>query len=217
MRIRNYISSIALMLVAFTSSFAQVRQPVRTADLISTVVVRHRTPPIVDVDKTLEAIAANTADIAGLTSTLHYANTVEIIARHADGTVFYSHKSHNLLTNAGKDLISKAVSDTAAQPAACNYIALTNTAITPAAGDTTLSGEITTNGLARAQAAFAHTNGTSTYTLTKTFTASATQASQAAGVFNASSAGSMCFENTYTQVTLNNTDTLTVTWTITLS
>lgn len=132
-------------------------------------------------------------------------------------TVFNSQDVHNLVTNAGFDLISSAVSNTAAQPAACNYIAVTNTAITPAAGDTTLSGEIASNGLTRAQGTYAHTNGQQTYTVSKVFTATGTQASQATGLFNASSVGSMCYEATYTQVTVNSGDTLTVTWTVTLS
>lgn len=149
----------------------------------------------------------------------HFDNWVTITARHADGTVFAERKVHNLVTNAGFDLISKAVSDTATQPAACNWIAVTNTAITPGAGDTTLSGEISTNGLGRsgAQGTFAHTNGQQTYTVTRVFTASGTQASQATGLFNASSTGTLCYEATYTQVTVNSGDTLTVTWTVTLS
>lgn len=132
-------------------------------------------------------------------------------------TLFSSQDVHNLVTNAGFDLISSAVSNTAAQPAACNYIAVTNTAITPGAGDTTLSGEIASNGLTRTQGTYSHTNGTQTYTVSKVFTATGTQASQATGLFNASSVGTMCYEATYTQVTVNSGDTLTVTWTVTLS
>lgn len=132
-------------------------------------------------------------------------------------TVFNSQDVHNLVTLAGFDLISSAVSNTSAQPAACNYIAVTNTAITPANTDTTLSGEIASNGLTRSQGTYAHTNGQQTYTVSKVFTATGTQASQATGLFNASSAGSMCYEATYTQVTVNSGDTLTVTWTVTLS
>lgn len=103
-------------------------------------------------------------------------------------------------TNAGIDMIAKAVSDTAAQPAAANYIALTANAGAPGAGDTTLTGEITTagGGLVRAQAAFAHTNGTATYTLTKTFTANGSDALPVTvakiGVFNAASVGTLVYE-----------------------
>jgi hypothetical protein len=202
---KRLLSFGSLLLLCVAPMFAQVAT-VSAHDSIAVEV--HRAAAL-----TAEALLPQSWPL----ETVHYSNTVEVVARHKDGREFYRHKSHNLLTNAGKDVISSAVSNTGTQAAACNYIALTNTAITPAAGDTTLSGEIAANGLSRAQATYAHTNGTNTYTLTKVFTATATQASQAAGVFNASSAGSMCFENTYTSVTLNNGDTLTVTWTITLT
>lgn len=97
-----------------------------------------------------------------------------------------------------------------------NYIALTNTAITPAAGDTTLSGEISTNGLQRTQGTVAHTTGTNTTTITNTFTASGTQSAQATALFTAASAGVMNHELTFTQRALISGDQLIVTYTITL-
>lgn len=53
------------------------------------------------------------------------------------------------------------------------FMALTANSSAPAAGDTSLSGEITTagGGLIRKVCSFAHTAGTSTYTLAATFTA----------------------------------------------
>jgi hypothetical protein len=53
------------------------------------------------------------------------------------------------------------------------YMALTANATAPSASDTALTGEITTSGggLIRQAAAYAHTAGASTYTLTGTFTA----------------------------------------------
>lgn len=52
------------------------------------------------------------------------------------------------------------------------YMALTATATAPSATDTVLTGEITTasGGLIRQAAAYAHTTGASTYTLTGTYT-----------------------------------------------
>lgn len=100
----------------------------------------------------------------------------------------------------GVDAICKQISDTAAQPAAANYIALTANATAPSAGNTTLTAEITTGGggLIRAQATFAHTGGTSTYTLTKTFTANGSDALPVTlakiGVFNASTVGTLFYE-----------------------
>jgi len=129
-------------------------------------------------------------------------------------TAYYTHTDHNLRTNAGADWQAAVMGTTSAQPASCNYIAVSNDATAPAATDTTLASEIAANGLSRAQGTYAHTNGTSSYTIQKVFSATGTQASQKTALFNASSAGTMCFENTYTQVTVNNGDTLTVTWTV---
>lgn len=158
-------------------------------------------------------------------------NTVNVSVRHClkymrDGvvdavacamdqsTLFYSHTDHNLRTNAGSDAQSSQMGNTSTQAASCNYIALSNDATAPSASDTTLASEIATNGLSRAQGTYAHTSGTASFTIQKVFSATGTQASQKTGLFNASSSGTLCFENTYTQVTVNNGDTLTVTWTI---
>lgn len=103
-------------------------------------------------------------------------------------------------TNGGTDAMLGQIAGTSAQPAAFNYIGLTANSTAPAATDTTLTGEITTagGGLVRAQAAYAHTTGTNTATLTKTFTANGTDALPVTvakfGVFNAASAGTLGFE-----------------------
>lgn len=102
-----------------------------------------------------------------------------------------------LLTNAGRDALHAQHMSTSAQPAAFNYVALTASTTSPAAGDTTLTGEITTagGGLVRAQATYAHTAGTNTTTLTKTFTANGSDSLPVVlaqiGVFNASSVGTL--------------------------
>lgn len=133
-------------------------------------------------------------------------------------TVFAVTNHHNLTTNAGKDAIKQQVLNTGSQPAACGFIAISTSAVTPAAGDTTLTGEVSTNGGARASGTYAST-GTGTATLSKVFTATGAIASiQAAAVFNASSVGTMCFEvGSLGPVTLATSDTLTVTWSGTIS
>jgi hypothetical protein len=135
-----------------------------------------------------------------------------------DGKEIYRHEDHNLITDAGKDFIAAQLGSTSPGTNGANYIALSSDTGAPAAGDTTLTGEITTGGLARSQGTYAHTAGTNTYTITEPFTASATHTNvQKAGLFTASSAGTMMAENTFTPVTLNSGDQLTITWTITLS
>lgn len=125
----------------------------------------------------------------------------------------------NLLTNGGRDFfIAQCYTNESAGTRGSNFIALTSDSTGADAGDTTLPSEITTGGLARAAATTNdHTNGTNSTTLAKTFTASATHtAVQMSGLFNAASSGTLSHENTFTSVTLQSSDTLSVTWTTTL-
>ena len=132
---------------------------------------------------------------------------------HADPrTEFFRQANYNLRTNAGSDWQESVMGNTAAPPATCNYVAVSDEATAPAATDTVVAGEIAANGLSRAQGTY--TTGTNQFKITKTFTATGTQSSRKSGLLNASSAGTLCFENTYTAVTVNNGDTLTVEWTI---
>lgn len=141
-------------------------------------------------------------------------DVVTIVARHPDGKVFYRWQGHNLETNAGLDWQASVMGNTAAPPATCNYLALSDDATAPAATDTAVAGEITTNGLARVQGTYAHTAGASSYSIAHTWTAAAAQAAQKAGMLNAASTGTLCFENTFTAVSLQANDTLTLTWTV---
>lgn len=128
-----------------------------------------------------------------------------------------------LLTNGGRDALHAQHLGTSAQPAAFNYMALTASATAPAATDTTLTGEITTagGGLVRAQATYAHTTGTNTTTLTKTFTANGSDTLPVTlaqiGVLNASSSGTLGYHTALNATaTLNvSGDNLTVTETVT--
>ena len=82
---------------------------------------------------------------------------------------------HNLLTNAGRDVMhSNCYTNVTTGTRGFNYIAVTESTITPAAGDTTLAGEVTTNGLQRATASppASHTTGTNHSTVEVTMTAS---------------------------------------------
>jgi hypothetical protein len=126
---------------------------------------------------------------------------------------------HNLLTNGGRDFIhAQAYGNTSAGTQGSRYIAVSTDSGSPAAGDTTLTGEISTNGLARAAATTnTHSAGTNTSVLGITFTASGAHTNvQKSALFNASSSGTMTHENTFTAVTLATNDQLQVTWTLTL-
>jgi hypothetical protein len=101
------------------------------------------------------------------------------------------------------------------------YMAITGTNITPSATDTALSGELTTNGLGRKAAAYAHTVGANTYTLTSTYTYTGSSAQNIYGIgtFNTpvASSGIMLHESTFTVATVNASgDAVTVTQTVTM-
>lgn len=126
---------------------------------------------------------------------------------------------HNVITNTGRvQLHTQGYATASILTNGFNYIGLTNTAITPAATDTTLAGEIAANGLSRAQGTVTLPTGAGNQsTVQKVFTcATAAQAAQAAALFTAAAAGVMNHELTFTQRSLQIGDTLTVTYTITL-
>jgi hypothetical protein len=131
-----------------------------------------------------------------------------------------------MLTNAGRDFVAAALGDrSGSRPAAADYLALTANVTNPAAGDTTLTAELAaaSGGLTRAQAVYAHTNGTSTYTLTKTYTANGNDSLPVTvgkvGVFNAASSGTLVWSTllSTTATVSASGDSLTITVTITVS
>lgn len=100
------------------------------------------------------------------------------------------------------------------------YIALTENASAASAATTTLTGEITTGGCGRALATYAHTLGTSTATLSKTFSVTGTfPAIHKVGLSQYSTASSQVGFEVVLNADANvvNGDTLAVTWTLTLS
>lgn len=131
-----------------------------------------------------------------------------------------------MLHTAGKDWAASALGDRSGSRAAvADYLGLTANTTSPSAGDTTLTGEITTasGGLIRKIATYAHTGGASTYTLTATFTANVNDVVPVTigkvGTFNASSGGTMPWSSLLSPTAPVNSsgDALTVTETITLS
>ena len=125
-------------------------------------------------------------------------------------------------TNAGADFQSAQMGGTPG--AAANYMALTANNAAPALTDTTLTGEIATasGGLIRKLATYAHTAGTTIYTLTATFTGNASDVYPVTpakiGIFNAATVGTLVFETLIpTPPTLAASgDAITITETVTL-
>lgn len=101
--------------------------------------------------------------------------------------------------------------------AALRFLGLSTNSSAASASDTTLAGEVTTNGCGRVLAAYSHAFGTASCSLTNTFTASGTvTAIHKVGLFVClSSAGAdpMIYESVLpADVTLQSADTVAVTW-----
>jgi len=156
---------------------------------------------------------------SGTATTITLDNWVTVEHRNAQGELLGRWRKHNLTPNGGKDFIKAQISGTAVT-ANCIYIGVDDTAYTPAATDTALPSEVTLNGFARASGTYAST-GTGTWTLQKVFTATGAQSNiVAAAVFLDATVGAdtMCFGvGSLGPVTLATNDTLTVTWSGTVS
>ncbi len=124
----------------------------------------------------------------------------------------------NLITNAGRIFLHKQGYDTTGLGSnGFNYIALSNDTVTETAYSTTLSNEVDSTGLARAQGTVTLPTGTGNQTtVDRTFTATGTVSAQKAALFTASSSGTMNHVLGFTQRNLINADTLQITYTITL-
>lgn len=123
---------------------------------------------------------------------------------------------HNVITTVGRDFLHTQGYGLAPAGNGLNFIGLSDDTLTETTASTTLSNEIAANGLTRAAGTPAHTGGTNTTTVSRTFTASGTQSAQKAALFTAVSAGTMNHALAFTQRNLINGDTLAVTFTITL-
>lgn len=147
----------------------------------------------------------------------------------------------NLRTTVGTDYTANALGSTS-QPTNADTIGLSGNTGTPATGDTSASvpwstaqatdvttptgaqGEWTALGMARQAATYNHSNGVASYTLSATWTASATvTGTRMAGLFGGSTKGTrgssattniLYLANTFTATTLATNDQLSLTWTV---
>lgn len=154
-------------------------------------------------------------------------NRIEVEVRDANGNLKSLIPSFNSRVNKGGDLAASLLAGTSfnsiASPLPPKYIALSTSTLTPAAGDTTLTGETSASGLARAlgtQGSYTTPSvldGACSYTVTKTFTSGATATINSVALFDASSSGNMFVEaNLSASASLVSGDQLTINWTVNL-
>jgi hypothetical protein len=132
----------------------------------------------------------------------------------------------NILTNAGRVTIHTFIYGTAAQRASAslgdglNYVGLSDDSTLPAAGDTSLAGELIADGLGRAQGTVTLPAGAQTVTQVLcqfTYTGVDPQGVQKSALFDAASNGNMAHELLFNQRVMNTDDSLTLIFNITVS
>jgi len=131
-----------------------------------------------------------------------------------DGEVIFDETNSNLLTNGGAEAIEQILGQGTSY-GAFNQIALCNATTgcgTPVATDTTLENAFGAGGLEQVAGTYASL-GNGNFSVYKQFTATANSlVTNKTGLFNDSTL--MLAENTFTTVTLQSADLLTINWTI---
>jgi hypothetical protein len=150
-----------------------------------------------------------------LDNTLKIKGDVEIVLFGADGQKKDARQVKNLVVTVGKAWIASRMlvdaGGTGGVPL-MSYMAVGTSSTTPAVGDTTLGTEA-----GRVALASSSVTGTA-ITYTATFPAgTGTGGLQEAGIFNASSSGTLLCHTTFPVVNKAAGDTVAITWTITVS
>ncbi len=120
----------------------------------------------------------------------------------------------NLITNAGRALVSGLINGSGT-PAAATYIAVGTGVTAAAVTDTALGTETTTSGLARAAGTVSLVTTTvtnDTAQVTKTFSVTGSVAVTEAGLLNAASAGTLLCHQVFSAINVANGDSLQITW-----
>ena len=144
------------------------------------------------------------------TENLKASGSLRVVVTGADGKVKEEHQFKNLVVNVGKNFVASRMVGTAS--AVMSHMAVGSNNTAAAAGDTALGAELGRVALATSTAT------TNVVTYTATFPAgTGTGAIVEAGIFNASSAGTMLCRTVFAVVNKGVDDALSITWTITIS
>ena len=135
---------------------------------------------------------------------------VALVLRDKNGNVKEERKIHNLIVNTGLNFICDRMKN---DETAMSHMALGSGSTAAAAGDTTLGSQ-----LGSREALDSDTVSSNTITYTSSFEAGdATGAVTEAGIFNATSGGTMLCRTVFAVVNKSADDSLSVTWQITLT
>ena len=147
-----------------------------------------------------------------VTEELKATGLVKIVHTNAAGELVKEFNVPNLVVTAGKNHIAAKIAATTNSPAAMTHMGIGTGTSTPGASDTALG---TQTGRVSLSGSVVSTN---TITYTATFPAGTGDgAITEAGVFNASSGGTMLCRTTFPVVNKASGDTIAITWVVTVS
>jgi hypothetical protein len=147
-----------------------------------------------------------------VTEELKATGLVKIVQTNAAGEIVKEFKVPNLVVTSGKSHIAAKIAATTNSPAAMTHMAIGTGTSTPGASDTALGSQ---TGRVSLSGSVVSTN---TITYTATFPAGTGDGSiTEAGIFNASSGGTMLCRTTFPVVTKQSGDTIAITWVVTVS
>ena len=137
---------------------------------------------------------------------------VTIVQKNAAGQIVKEFQVPNLVVTSGKNHIAAKIAATTNSPAAMTHMAIGTGTSTPGASDTALG---TQTGRVSLSGSVVSTN---TITYTATFPAGTGDgAITEAGIFNASTAGTLLCRTTFPVVNKASGDTIAITWVVTVS
>lgn len=147
---------------------------------------------------------------------IHLKGSVKVQLFDKDGNLKQSHEDHNLVVTAGKNYLAAWLQAASQAGKFMSYIALGTGTTSPASGNTTLETELSGGGYSRVQGTL--TNSTNTWTNTAQFDpGNGTAAITEAGLFSASSSGTMFARQTFSAYNKVAGDTMIIAWTVTFN
>ena len=138
----------------------------------------------------------------------------QVLIQHldADGNIKAEQKVKNLVVTTGKNYIASKMVATTNSPVSMTHMAIGTGTTTPAAGDTALGTQTGRVSLAGSSVS------SNAITYTATFPAgTGTGAITEAGIFNASSGGTLLCRTTFPVVNKASGDSIAITWIVTVS
>jgi len=148
--------------------------------------------------------------------TVQLKGSVSVKLIGADGKIKQEHVDHNLVVTVGKNYLAQWLTAATQSTPFMSYVALGTVQTGPSAGDTALNAESVVAGYSRVQGVLSFSSNV--WTNTATFNpGNGTDAIKEAGLFSASSAGTMFAHQTFNVYNKAAGDTMIIVWSVTFS